>query len=135
MSQTKIRTALEKRILAYATAHSIPVAWENSGGEFESSYLAVFVFPSPTLNPSLGVKHRRYRGILRIQVHMPTEINGTFELESLAADVVELFPRGLEIIEDGLSVNIEDTPSQSRVYPDGNFIYTVVETSYRCETY
>ena len=83
MSQVKIRTALEKRINVWATTKSYPVGWENVGGEFDSTHLRVFVFPSPVLNPSLGIEHRRYRGILRIQVYVPTEITG-LETESQA---------------------------------------------------
>ena len=135
MNQVKIRTALEKRINVWATTKSYPVGWENVGGEFDSTHLRVFVFPSPVLNPSLGVEHRRYRGILRIQVYVPTEIEGPVTVESLAEEVVELFPRGLVIEESGVFVNIENTPTQSRVYQDGPFAYVVVETTYRCDTY
>ena len=135
MSQIKIRNALEERVLAWAAANSIPVAWENVGGDFEDKHIRVVVFPSPTGNPSLGVEHRRYRGLLRLQAYVPTEIDGPFAVETLAAQLVELFPRGLTIEESGVFINIENTPSQSPVYQDGKFVYVVVETTYRCETY
>ena len=135
MSQATIRAALEGHLKVWADAHGLPVAWENSDLTPTTNHLRCFILPSQIQNPSMGVEHKRYRGILRVQ-YFSTALNEYARpIESIMDQLVDLFPRGLAIEKDGLTVNIQSTPSMSRLYIDGQWVYSNIETDYRAEKY
>ena len=134
MAQVEIRNALETRLAAFATAKSTKVLWENDVSEpLAESHMRVRLFPSGTQNPSLGAYHRRYKGIFQVQCWIDSLNLGPADVEAFAEELVAYFPRGLELIKNGVSVHIENTPSQSGISPESNHSVVTVEMIYRAD--
>ena len=138
--QKEVRAALENRLQAFATSKSLPVAWENKSTEINVSHLRSTLFTGNTRNPSMGTAgdgrcHKRYVGILRIQVCL-TELNkGPSIIESLAEELVNWFPRGSALVKDTVTVNLDNTPTMSPVDFDANFVFVSIDIPYRSEIY
>lgn len=135
MSTKKVRAALETKLNSFATANSLKVAWENKGADYTVSHIRATLFPSPTQNPSIGVEHKRYRGLFRMLVMLTDLNNGPSAVETLGESLADWFPRGSSLTSGGLIVNIESTPSVSSIMYEGNFVYVSVELAYRADTY
>lgn len=134
MAQVEIRNALETRLAAFATATGVTVLYENDASEpIAVTHLRPAIFPSPTKNPSMGAYHRRYNGIFKVQCWVDSLNNGPADTEALAEELVAWFPRGLELIKNGISVHIENTPSQSGLSPESNHCVVTVEMIYRAD--
>jgi hypothetical protein len=133
-NQVKIRAALQKRLKTFADGKSLKVLWENDSAlSTADTHLRVMLFPSPTRDPSIGAIHKRYGGILRVLVYSATLGKGPVAATTLAEEIVDLFPRGLQIEESGVNVQIDNTPNQSSLMIDGNFVVVEVEVFYRAE--
>lgn len=135
MSTRKVRSALETRLKTFADANSLKVAWENKGAVLTVNHIQATLFPAPTQNPSLGVEHKRFRGVFRMRVMLNDINNGPAGIETLSEALVDWFPRGSSLVASGVTVNVESTPSCSGIMYEGNFVYVVVELSYRADTY
>lgn len=135
MSTKKVRAALETKLNSFATANSLKVAWENKGADYTVSHIRATLFPSPTQNPSIGVEHKRYRGLFRMLIMLTDLNNGPSAVETLGENLANAFPRGSSLSSGGVVVNIENTPSVSGLMYEGNFVYVSVELAYRADTY
>ena len=59
---------------------------------------------------------------------------GTAAIDTLAEQLIELFPRGLQIVDNGLTVNIDNKPSVvGKGCPD-KYMFRTVDIVYRCDT-
>lgn len=134
MSQLFVRNALETTLAAFAASKSnIPVVWENIKSIPTVSYLKAFMFPAATQDPSFGNQHKRYTGMFRV-TYYSTQLNvGMNAITSFVEDLVNYFPRGLQLVSGGLTTNITNTPSVSSPNYDGNFIYVTVDILYRAD--
>lgn len=133
MSQLRIRNALEKHLSLFATAKSIPVVWENISTIPSGNYLKATIFPSPTQDPSIGASHQRYQGFFRI-TYYSTELNkGVKSVEEIVRELIEHFPRGLQLSKDNLVVHVERTPSSTSLDYLANYLYISVEMYYRAD--
>jgi len=135
MSQVKIRQALESRLKAFADTKSLKVLWENVGVVPTGTHLRAFIYRAPTGDPSIGAKHKRYKGIFRVQVWSETLGKGPLDVEALAEEIVAYFPRALQITKDSIVVHIENTPSQGSVSIETNWVCISVEMVYRTDTF
>lgn len=139
MSNDIIRAAIEKRLIAWAKAQTPPidVAFENVKYEptVGKSYLAGFLLPADTVNPSAGGGHSRYSGIYQVNVY--TEAGkGSTAASALVNSIVSLFPRPTTITQGGINVHIDNTPSAASGRPDGNGFWLVpVTIKYRAEVF
>lgn len=132
-TQVKIRNALESRIAVFAASKSVPVAVENKSFTPTGDYIEVSLFPAATKDPSFGALHKRYSGIFRV-VYYSTGLNkGMAAIETLADEIVNLFPRGLAITKDDVVVNIETTPTQSGPGFMNGYIFVAVSAYYRTD--
>lgn len=133
MSQLKVRSALETRLAAFAATKSLPVVWENIKTLPTGNYLKAFMFPADTIDPSFGNRHRRYTGLLRV-TYYSTDINkGIATVQSTVEDLVEYFPRGLQIVSQGLTTNITNTPSILVPGYEATYIFITVDILYRAD--
>ena len=133
MSQLNVRAALETRLAAFATSKSLPVVWENIKTLPSGSYLIAHMFPANTQDPSFGNKHKRYTGLFRVTFYS-TDINkGLAAVQSTVEDLVNYFPRGLELSAGGLVTNITNTPSLLSPGYESTYIYITVDILYRAD--
>ena len=133
MTQKRVRSALETRAQAFATAKNVQVCWDNVGAKPTTTHLKVTISPGPTLDPSFGNKHKRYTGALRLSYYS-TELNkGMGNITSFIDDLVAYFPRGLQLSSGGLVVNITNTPNVSAPVYEGTFIFVTVDVLYRAD--
>lgn len=133
MSRVKVRAALENAVKALADANSLQVLWENKSIIPSVDFIRTQIFPSPTQDPSLGVSHKRYRGILRLTVALKDLNNGPLKIEELSGLVCEAFKRGNTFTKDDITVSIDSTPSESSVNIDSTFVCISVDAIYRCD--
>lgn len=133
MSQVKIRQALEKHLKTFATSKSLKVLWENVSAVPTGSHLRATIFRSPTQDPSIGAKHKRYRGLFRIQVWHDSLNTGPAAVEALAEEIVAHFPRALQLTKDTVVVHIENTPSQGSISIEANWAVITIECVYRAD--
>ena len=139
MSNEIVRAAIEKRIVAWAKAQTPPidVAFENItyGPTVGKSYLAGFLLPAETVNPSAGGSHSRYSGVYQVSVY--TEAGkGSTAASALVNSIVNLFPCPTTIKQGSINVHIDTTPSAASGRPDGNGFWMVpVTIKYRAEVF
>lgn len=134
MAQVEIRDALETRLKSFADIKGTKILWENAAyAPEDESHMRARIFPSGTQNPSLGAYHRRYKGIFQVQCWIDSLNLGPADVEAFAEELVAYFPRGLELIKNGVSVHIENTPSQSGISPESNHSVVTVEMIYRAD--
>lgn len=85
-----IRRALESRLLAWADAKGLPVAWEAVAFTPPSgSYLKVFLMPAEPVNMDLDSGIREH-GLFQVSVCTPTG-NGPQQAEALAQALRDVF--------------------------------------------
>jgi hypothetical protein len=133
MSTLKVRNALETHLAAYATTKNIPVVWENISSIPTTSYIKATLYPATTINPSLGVDHQRLVGLFRMTYYSKELNKGVSAVQTVAEDLIALFPRGLQLTSSGVTVWIPNTPSASSIIPEGNYIYLSVDLYYRAD--
>lgn len=133
MALKEIRNVIESRLKTFAASKTIPVVYENVGSEVASSHFRIFIYPSPTQDPSIGAKHRRYRGIVRIQYYSTDLGKGVATIEAMGEELVALFPRALQLTKNSVTTMIENTPSQSSIGYESNYCWVTVEFNYRTE--
>lgn len=134
MSQLKVREALEARLQTFATSKGITtVVWENIKSIPSGTYLKAHMFPADTQDPSFGNKHRRYTGLFRV-TYYTTALNTPLPLvQPLIEDLVDYFPRGLQLTAGGLVTNITNTPSILSPGYEATYMYITVDILYRAD--
>lgn len=137
--ESDIREAFETRIAAFAAAQTpaMPVAWENV--TFAPSpaiaYLQCFMMPAPTQNPWMGVTANRLVGIFQINVY-GIQDEGAGPTEQIADALIALFPRGTGMQQNGVTVNIDYTPTRAKGMSDPRgFFFIPVRIRYRQDVF
>lgn len=134
-----IREAFETRIAAFAAAQTpaLPVAWENSGytPSPSTAYLQCAMLPAPTQNPWMGVQSARLVGIYQINVY-GIQNDGPGPAEAIADALIALFPRGTGMTQNGVTINIDYTPTRAKGLNDQNgFFFIPVRIRYRDDVF
>lgn len=136
MSIQTIRAALETRLKAFADAQSpaMAVAWQNVAFKpvAGATYLRATILPGNTQNPSVGMQHLRYIGLLQVSV-VGVPGSGPAVTESIANGLEDHFPRGLRLTQSGLVISITNTPSIAPAQQDPDKFVIPVSVPYRCE--
>ncbi|WP_374419437.1 phage tail terminator-like protein [Chromobacterium sp.] len=116
-----IRRALESRLLAWAEAKGLPVAWEALVFNPPASvYLKVFLMPAEPVNMDLDSGFREH-GVFQVSICTPSGA-GPQQAEALADELRQLFAAD-EVIGP---VRISMTPYRSPGLPsDTHFIVPV----------
>jgi hypothetical protein len=116
-----IRRALESRLLAWADARGLPVAWEAVAFTPPAgAYLKVFLMPAEPVNMDLDSGIREY-GLFQVSICTPSGV-GPQQAESLADELRGVFAAD-EVIGP---VRISKTPYRSPGLPsDTHFIVPV----------
>lgn len=133
MSVVAIRGALETQLNAFATAQSLPVAWENVPIGGAKPHLRVNLLPAPTVSDTLDGLHRGYRGVL--QVLVVCDINrGTGRGGEIADALAAAFPVNYLLPGAGLTVQITG-PASVAPGLQGEAEYVIpVSIPYRADT-
>jgi hypothetical protein len=131
MSDALIRAELETRLMTWASAQGIPVAWEQVDFEKPTTkFLQPYLIPVDTLNPTTDGKRARSIGLFQVNCWAPVG-KGMGEVEALAQAVIDLFP----LLPKTGAVSIEQTPSTARPIADEpGWIIVPVTIKYRNES-
>lgn len=133
MALVEIRSALEKQISTYAATKSLTVVYENISTVPSGNYVKVVLGDIGVADPSLGVKHQRYRGIMRVTVYLKSLNTGSTPIMTIAEEIRDLFYRGLQLTKSGVVVQIPNTPEvRTPGYSEG-YIYLAVDVPFRCD--
>lgn len=114
MSIPVIRQALETPLNTWATANSIPVAWQGQGFTKPSNgfFCEAILIPNNTLNREVSMQRTTLIGLFQVNVWMQKG-KGTGALEAKAESVKALYPT----LPKGV-VSIEQTPDIGRIILD-----------------
>lgn len=134
MSQKLIRSLLQSRLSAFATARTIPVAWENvSFTPPAGQYLRFNLLKAPTDSADLAGAHREYSGVCQISVFVPKG-KGPTDAETLAADLAEPFPLNDRLASGGFVVHITSPCSEGPPITGDTHFMVPVSFNYRADT-
>ncbi|MEN6585850.1 MAG: phage tail terminator-like protein [Sulfuricella sp.] len=124
MSQKIVRAGLEKKLKAWADAQTLPVAWENIGFTAPATaYVRAFLLPEQVLSQTLDKLHRRFAGILQVDLVMPIN-GGAAPAETLLASLLTAFNPATSFTESGVLIYITDPASAAPALTEANR-YTV----------
>ena len=124
MSQKIVRAGLEKKLKAWADGQSLTVAWENLAFTApDAAYVRAFLLPEATQSQTLDKLHRRYAGILQVDLVMPINA-GSAPAETLLASLLTAFTPATSFTEGGVRIYITDPASAAPALPEANR-YTV----------
>lgn len=124
-----VRTEIESRLLAYAQAEMLPVAFENASFEPPAGDWLSLYFLSPSLlNRNLAAEGVREEGMFQVSI-FTKQGTGTGRSNELVRQVSALFP---VLPKDGL-VSIESPPTPAKGFPDGSHWCVPVTVRYRAE--
>lgn len=123
MSQIKIRTALDTRLLSTPGGLSATwTAWDNKGLKTAppatQAYQIVSLLPATPDNPAIDGQTQIHNGIYQVLLMMPvgaTSLSG----ETIAQGIVDYFPAGLRLTCSGQTVRIVGTPAIAGGYQSG----------------
>lgn len=128
-----VREELELRLKAFATTHSLPVAYEGmffKKPDPPAPFLECFLIPALTKNVTVDGTRNREVGLFQVNVWAPAG-NGLKVADAIATNLVNAFP---VVPKTGL-VSIEQTPSKGKMMPDvAGWLIFPVTISYRYES-
>lgn len=113
MSQKIVRAGLEKKLNTWAAAQTpvLTVAWENTTFTPPAGpYIRAFILPEPTLSQTMDKTHRRYAGIMQVDLVMPIN-GGASPAETLLASLLTAFTPATSFTESGVLIYITDPAS------------------------
>jgi hypothetical protein len=132
--KNKIRSALEIYLNTFAQSKAYPVLWENVSSIPEAQkHLEPRVFFSDTQDPSIGVNHRRYKGIFRVSYYTPELNKGMGPIQAAADEIVNHFKRGTQLTFQDVTVHIENTPSYPEPISNTANLYVPIDIYFRCD--
>lgn len=139
MSNEVIRAAIEKRLLEWAKAQVpvVDVAFENIAymPTTGKAYMAGFLLPAETQNPTQGGKHRHYNGIYQVSIYTQAG-KGSTAASALTNAIEALFACPTTMTQAGINVHVNKTPSAAQGRPDGNgFWMTPVTINYHANVF
>lgn len=123
MSQNKIRTALDTRLLSTPGGIAAQwTAWDNKGLKTAppatQAYQIASLLPATPDNPTLTQKIQIHAGIFQVLLHLPVGAGPLFG-EAAAQAIVDHFPAGLRLTYSGQTVRIVGTPAIAGGYLSG----------------
>lgn len=130
MSLKIIRKAFETRLATYASANSIPVAYENvSFTPVDGAYFEAFMIPAQTGSQYLAQNDKSFSGIAQINIYTPLN-SGTDALHNYAQSISALY--NIYINQDSLTIY---TLPAYELPADRNETHFVIglRIPYRCE--
>ena len=134
MSNKLIRSLLQGRLNAFATARTIPVAWENvQFAPPSGQYLRFDLLKAPTDSADLAGAHREYSGVCQISVFVPKG-KGPTEAETLAADLAEVFPLNDRLVSGSFAMQIMSPCSEGPPINGDTHFMVPVSFTYRADT-
>ncbi|BAR92400.1 hypothetical protein [Pseudomonas phage PS-1] len=134
MSHKLIRSLLQGRLNTFATARTIPVAWENvQFAPPAGQYLRFNLLKAPTDSADLAGAHREYSGVCQISVFVPKG-KGPTDAETLAADIAELFPLNVPLVSGSFSVQVTSPCSEGLPINGDTHFMVPVSFTYRADT-
>ncbi len=130
MSIVKISAAFEKKLNTLET--NFPTAYENV--QFTpvtgTAYQRVRILPAQPDNPTIGDSYYREVGLFEVILFYPLDI-GRNAAQVKAEAIKALFKRGLAMVEDGLTVVVDRTPSiASAVQLDDRYVVPITISYY-----
>lgn len=128
MAISDIRQALETHLAALA--NHLPTAWENVPytPALNTAYQWVWLLPAPSGNPMFGDVSEE-RGILQIQLYYP-HARGSLAAQTEAQRIMDHFPRGLTLTQDGQRVLVHQWPYMSPGRIDNGWYVLTVSVPY-----
>lgn len=124
MSQMKIRTALDTRLLSVPGGLGATwTAWDNKGLKTAppatQAYQVVSLLPATPDNPTLTETTQIHAGIYQVLLCLPVGA-GPLVGETIALAIVAHFYAGLPLNYDGQTVRIRGTPAIAGGYLSGD---------------
>lgn len=134
MSNRLIRSMYEQRLAAWASARSLPVAWQNVQFTPPASgiYLRAFLLPADTDSLDLEGAHRLYAGIFQVSIVAPSG-HGSGAAEQLAADLDAEFPCNLRLTSGSFAAQIISPCSQGPAIQGDTHLMLPVSFRYRAD--
>lgn len=132
MSQKIVRAGLEKKLATWAAAQSpvLTVAWENMPfTPPAASYLRAFLLPIPTTSGTLDRLHRRFAGIMQVDLVMPIN-GGATPAETLLASLLTAFTPAMPVTEAGVVIYITEPASAASALSEPQRYFVPVSISY-----
>lgn len=132
MSQKIVRAGLEKKLATWAAAQSpvLTVAWENVAFTSPAGpYIRAFLLPETTLSQTLDKVHRRYAGILQVNLVMPIN-GGASPAETLLASLLTAFTPATSFTESSVRIYITDPASAAPALTETNRFIVPVSIPY-----
>lgn len=132
MSQKIARAGLEKKLKTWADAQTpaLTVAWENVAFTAPAGpYIRAFILPEPTLSQTLDKTHRRYAGIMQVDLVMPIN-GGASPAETLLASLLTAFTPATSFIESTVRIYIPDPASAAPALSEPNRYVVPVSIPY-----
>lgn len=135
MSEHLIRRAFETALQTWATANTLPVAWENVElvPQPDGAYVRAFLLPAQTFSDDLQRAHSVFRGVFQISLCMPTGA-GPAAAEALVASLRAAFPASVPLSAGGLTVFITDPLSRGPGIPEPDRYVVPCSLPYRADT-
>ena len=123
MSQNKIRTALDTRLLSTPGGIAAQwTAWDNKGLKAAptaaQAYQVVSLLPATPDNPTLTEETQIHAGIYQVLLHLPVGA-GPLAGETIAQAIVDHFQAGTRLTYSGQTVRIRGTPAIAQGYLSG----------------
>ena len=135
MSQARLRQALETAVDTWAAGQSLPVAWQNVGfTPTDAAYVRCTLLPARMASQDLTGAHRRYLGIMQLDLCMPKG-NGSAATTALLTSLDAIFTPTTRLTASGLTVSILNPPSPGPSFQDGPHYVTPVSIEYRADTF
>lgn len=134
MSIAKVRAALETRLGTLAPALSS--AFENKAFEpvAGTPYQRVYVLPARTLSVGQDLRTRQLTGIFQVSLFYPINTyqgaSGITAVQTRADLLCAHFAAGTRLIFQGVRVNVDEPPSISTGFPDGDRFVVPVSIRY-----
>ena len=135
MSKLAVRRALELRLKALEPA--LATAYENARFDppaVTEPYQELNLLSNEPDNRALGGSYFRDQGIFQVSLMYPL-MAGTKDVEERAAATRNLFPRGLVLTQDGVTITIEKTPAIGTGFRDRERWRVPVSVRYRAEVF
>lgn len=134
MALVEIRTALETKLNALAP--SLATAWESVPFTpiVGTPYQQVNIIIADTLNPTLGGSHYRIKGFMQVLLCYTPSLGA--KAASTRADLlVNHFKRGTSLINGGVTVIVDKTPSIAPPMVDGLLYQIPVSIYFSADIY
>lgn len=130
MSLKIIRKAFETRLQTYATANSLPVAYENSAfTPTDAAHLELFMLPGQTGSQYLAQNDRSYIGIVQINIAVPLN-SANANAHNYATAIASLY--NVYIGQDTLRIFTQPAYELPAQKTDTHYVLPL-RIPYRCE--